>query len=175
MSKRKKVYVFLAVLGAIVILLLTAKAIADNATHIIQEPVTASPDVTLKNPEPLVISADKDAVLPKEAAPEVVTEPAPPAPSNIPPAPFVSTNPLAPYVPFYQAPITPPQVPLTSPQPPLSQPILPSPVQPLVPIVERPLEGVLEPLRPVTDPLLGAVEDVLPSLPKTIEVGIEIK
>jgi hypothetical protein len=179
MRTRNKVILVLAIIGAIIILLITAKAISDNTWRTYTPPAIEAPSDVKIEFEETKITAASDAVLPKEAAPEVTTEPAPPAspsaPTNIPADPPVSTYQVVPYTPFYQVPIAQPQYPLTAPQPPLSQPIVPSPVQPLPPVVPKPVEGLIAPLAPVTDPLLGTVKDTLPPLPKTIEVEIELK
>jgi hypothetical protein len=180
MSKRRKIALLCSIVIALAIILMTAKAITDNALHNISEPtITASPDVTLKQPEPEIRAASEAKL--SEPEPEITTEPAPPtAPTNIPYDAFVSTpqyvGPMPPY--------TGPQYPLRSPQQALSQPLVPSPVQPLPPAVTGPVEGLLEPLKPITDnlPILPDLvelvplpaEDNVPALPIPNEVEIDV-
>ncbi len=142
----------------VTILIGSAVGITHNDRHVVDEPtptISASPGATLNNPEPVVITADKDAVLPEEVTPEVVTEAAPSIPLY-----------RQPSTPYYVPPFTGPQYPLTGPQQGLSQPNVPSPVQPLPHVVPSPVEGHTRPPHPITDPLLGTVKRVIPSVLK---------
>lgn len=124
--------------------------------------ITASPDVTLSEPEPMV-SADSSAVLPTEPEPMVAINPAPISPVKVPSDVFVPApryiGPVAPA----QPPISGPQLPLPSPQQPPVAPSVPLPQPVLPPEVGGPVRGLVGPLldpvlppilRPITDPLL---------------------
>lgn len=141
--------------SALTIFLLVAGAIGlSDGTQDSAASITASPDVKLHEPEP-VITADSSAKTPAQPKPKVDTEHTNPI---IPVGPSLSTPYNIP--PSLIAPPNPPSVvPLPAPQHPPVAPIVPPQVQPLPPVVIGPLDSLVGPLippaiKPLVPPIL---------------------
>lgn len=160
-AMKRKATILGSIVLAVILVLWGAAGITEVHYHVEPTPtITASPDVTLKNPEP-TIKADSKAKLPKEARPEIKTAPKPiqeqvpdaivevPAPAQ---APNYRSDPdVSSITPYYYDPYTPrtgPSAPLPQPVP---APLLPEPPSPIPAPESRllaPVTGLVNPLTP---------------------------
>ena len=169
-SHRKQLIALALILSALLLLTVFAVKLADGTFNNEAHPtITASPNVRLHEPEPM-ITADSQAKVPAQPKPTVTTEAAPIIPK---PPTYVSTPSLvAPdnIPPYLQAPNTQPVVPLPAPQQPTVAPIVPLPQPVLPPAVTKPVEGLTAPLKPITDPIIKPLKPIVrPLVPPLLD------